>query len=125
MLSNGRCIRRSKRHNSAGDKPDASSKLRLVAKKHGKDLDELIAADEDYNAAVKSIVIQATTRALNSIADSSPAATQTSETNGSYSYSMTYLSAGQALYFLRNELKELGLLCQTYGALDIYATDEE
>jgi hypothetical protein len=103
----------------------ASAKLRLAAKKHGMDLDELIAADEDYGAAVKGIVIQATTRALNSITDCAPAATQNSETNGSYSISMTYLNAGQSLYFLRNELKELGLLRQTYGALELYATDEE
>jgi len=100
----------------------ASSKLRLAAAKHGKDLDALIAASEDYGAAVKSVVIQATTRALNSITDCAPAATQNSETNGSYSYSMTYLNAGQSLYFLRNELKELGLLRQTYGAIELYDT---
>lgn len=101
----------------------ASSKLRLAAAKHGKDLDALIAASEDYGAAVKGIVIQAVTRALNSITDSSPALSQGSETNGSYSISMTYLNAGQSLYFLRNELKELGLMRQTYGALDLYGTE--
>ena len=98
----------------------ASSKLRLAAKKHGKDLDELISADEDYGAAVKGVVIQAVTRALNSITDSSPALSQGSETNGNYSISMTYLNAGQSLYFLRNELKELGFMRQTYGAVDFY-----
>lgn len=98
----------------------ASSKLRLAAAKHGKDLDALIADSEDYGAAVKSVVIQATTRALNSITDCAPAATQNSETNGNYSYSMTYLNAGQSLYFLRNELKELGLMRQTYGAIELY-----
>lgn len=98
----------------------ASSKLRLIAKKRNIDLDDLISADEDYGAAVKNIVIQATTRALNSITDSSPAISQGSETNGNYSVSMTYLNAGQSLYFLRNELKELGLNGQTFGAIDIY-----
>lgn len=98
----------------------ASAKLRLAAAKHGKDLDALIADSEDYGTAVKSIVIQAVTRALDSIADSAPAAAQNSETNGSYSYSTTYLNAGQSLYFLRNELKELGLLRQSYGAIELY-----
>lgn len=102
----------------------ASSKLRLAAKKCGKDLDTLIAADADYGAAVKSIVIQSVTRALNSISDSAPALSQGSETNGQYSISMTYLNAGQSLYFLRNELKELGLRRQVYGAIDIYDTGE-
>lgn len=76
----------------------ASAKLRLSAKKHGKDLDELISKDEDYGSAVKGIVIQAVTRALNSITDSAPAMSQGSETNGNYSISMTYLNAGQSLY---------------------------
>lgn len=98
----------------------ASAKLRLTAKKHNKDLDELIAGDEDYGEAVKSIVIQAVTRALNSIDNSAPSVSQNSETNGSYSISMTYLNAGQSLYFLKNELKELGLMRQTYGAVELY-----
>lgn len=102
----------------------ASSKLRLAAKKCGKDLDALIAADADYGAAVKSIVIQSVTRALNSISDSAPALSQGSETNGNYSVSMTYLNAGQSLYFLRNELKEIGLKRQVYGALELYDTEE-
>ena len=100
----------------------ASSKLRLTAKKYGKDLDALISDDADYGAAVKSIVIQSVTRALNSITDSAPALSQGSETNGQYSISMTYLNAGQSLYFLRNELKELGLRRQTYGAIELYDT---
>ena len=103
----------------------ASSKLRLAAAKQGKDLDALIAASEDYGDAVKGVVIQAVTRALNSIADSAPAATQGSESNGNYSISMTYLNAGQSLYFLRNELKELGLMRQIFGAIELYNTGEE
>ncbi len=102
----------------------ASSKLRLIAKRYGIDLNEAVTADDDYKEAVKSIVIQSVTRALNSISDASPALTQGSETNGSYSVSMTYLNAGQSLYFLRNELKELGLKRQVYGALELYGTEE-
>lgn len=102
----------------------ASSKLRLIANKYGINLDAAVSADDDYKEAVKSIVVQSVTRALNSISDASPALTQGSETNGSYSVSMTYLNAGQSLYFLRNELKELGLKRQVYGALELYGTEE-
>ena len=102
----------------------ASSKLRLIANKYGINLDAAVSADDDYKETVKSIVVQSVTRALNSISDASPALTQGSETNGSYSVSMTYLNAGQSLYFLRNELKELGLKRQVYGALELYGTEE-
>jgi hypothetical protein len=36
---------------------------------------------------------------------------------------MTYLNAGQALYYLRNELKDLGIIRQRYGALDLYGVE--
>lgn len=102
----------------------ASAKLRVIAKKHGRNLDEMC-KDEDFEIAVKSTVIQAAMRALNSISETSPAVSQNTETNGSYSISMTYLNAGQSLYFLRNELKDLGLLRQTYGAIELCSTTEE
>lgn len=101
----------------------ASSKLRITASKYGKDIDKML-ADEvlgaDYELAVKGVVIQAVTRALDSMADSSPAITQGSQSAMGYSVSMTYLNAGQSLYFLRNELKDLGILRQTWGAMEVY-----
>lgn len=104
----------------------ASSKLRITAQKYGKNIDAMIADEvsgEDYALVVKSVVIQAVLRALTSIADSSPALTQGSQSAMGYSISMTYLNAGQSLYFLRNELKDLGLLRQTYGAMEVYSSD--
>ena len=104
----------------------ASSKLRITAQKYGKNIDAMIAdkvSGEDYALVVKSVVIQAVLRALTSIADSSPALTQGSQSAMGYSISMTYLNAGQSLYFLRNELKDLGLLRQTYGAMEVYGSD--
>ena len=99
----------------------ASAKLRNIAKKANENLDELV-TDEDYAMAVKSVVVQAVVRALNSIDTDGAAVSQGSETNGQYSISMTYLNAGQSLYFLRNELKELGLKKQMCGFLDVYGT---
>lgn len=102
----------------------ASSKLRITAAKYGKSIDEMLADETlgaDYEAAVKSVVVQAVVRALDSVADSSPAITQGSQSAMGYSVSMTYLNAGQSLYFLRNELKDLGILRQTWGAMEVYS----
>lgn len=98
----------------------ASVKLRLLAKKYGRDLDALIAADEDYGTAVKSVVVQAVIRALNSITDNTPPAVQSSQAAMGYSLSMTWLASGQSLYFLKNELKDLGFLRQRFSILEVY-----
>ena len=98
----------------------ASAKLRLTAKGYGYDLDGLIAKDEDYGSAVQAVVVQAVIRALNSVTDNTPPAVQSSQAAMGYSLSMTWLNSGQALYFLRNELDELGFLRQRYGALEVY-----
>lgn len=99
---------------------NASAKLRLLAKKYGRDLDELIAEDEDYGTSVKAVVVQAVIRALNSITDNSPPALQSAQAAMGYSVSMTWLASGQALYYLKNELKDLGLLRQRFGTLEVY-----
>lgn len=104
----------------------ASSKLRLIANRYGKDIDKMInneSTGEDYKTVVKSIVVQAVCRALNSISDTPPV-TQESQSALGYSASMTYLNAGQSLYFLRNELKELGILRQQFGAFEVYDYDK-
>lgn len=98
----------------------ASAKLRLTAKGYGYDLDGLIVEDEDYGSAVQAVVVQAVIRALNSVTDNTPPAVQSSQAAMGYSLSMTWLASGQTLYFLRNELDELGLLRQRYGALEVY-----
>ncbi len=106
----------------------ASAKLRLEAVKYGSDIDDLIADEkngEDYGLTVKNIVVQAVVRALDAISDTAPAVTQASQSALGYSASMTYLNAGQSLYFLRNELKELGLFCQVYGALEVYESADD
>lgn len=104
----------------------ASAKLRLTARKYGKDIDALIAdpvTGDDFALAVKSVVVQAVCRALDSV-NSSAAVTQGTESIGAYSLTMNYLNAGQSLYFLRGELKDLGLMQQRFGWLDMYAGEE-
>lgn len=104
----------------------ASAKLRLTAHKYGKDIDRMIAdpvTGEDYALAVKSVVVQAVCRALDSV-ENNTVASQGTESIGAYSLTMSYLNAGQSLYFLRNELKDLGLMQQFFGALELYAGEE-
>lgn len=105
----------------------ASAKLRLTAHKYGRDIDAMIAdpvSGEDYALDVKSVIVQAVIRALDSV-ESSAVVSQSSETLGPYSYNFSYLNAGQQLYFLRNELKELGLMRQVFGWLDLYGKGDD
>ena len=106
----------------------ASARLRIEAEKYGRDVDEMIADEksgEDYALTVKNIIVQAVTRALSSISDTEPAVTQASQSALGYSVSMNYLNAGQSLYFLRNELKDLGFMRQVYGALEVYGNGSD
>lgn len=105
--------------------PVASSKLRLAAKKRGRDLDMMIFDDPDVGQAAKEITVKAVIRALDSSADCNPPAVQASQSALGYSMSMTYLNSGQALYFLKNELKELGIMRQRYGALEVYDSADD
>lgn len=100
--------------------PQASAKLRIAAKKYGRNIDEMIADDEDYGDAVKSIVVQSVVRALNSLADSDPAVSQVTQSGLGYSATATYFNAGQSLYYLKTELRDLGLMRQTFGAVEVY-----
>lgn len=106
----------------------ASSKLRIIAAKNGRNIDDMInngILGDDYRNAVKSIVIQSVLRAVDSMENVPSTVSQGSQSALGYSVSMTYLNAGQNLYFLRNELKELGIIRQTYGALEVYSNADD
>lgn len=105
--------------------PIASAKLRIAASKYGCDIDKMIAANDDYGLAVKEVVCKSVVRALDASAQTGPASvvSQESQSGLGYSASMTYLNAGQSLYYLRNELKDLGIMRQRYGALDLYGVE--
>lgn len=100
----------------------ASSKIRIIAGKYGIDIDKNISdttTGDDLSVAVKNAVVQSVIRAIDSLSSTSSAVSQNSETNGAYNISMTYFNAGQSLYFLSNELKDLGIIRQRYGAIDL------
>lgn len=98
----------------------ASALLRTEAKKRGYDLDQMIADDPDKGLITKILTVNAVVRSLNAAGNSSPAAVQGSQSALGYSVSYTYLNAGQDIYFLKNELKELGIMRQKCGILEVY-----
>lgn len=98
----------------------ASAKLRILGTKYGRDIDKMIADNSDYTYAAKDVVVKSVVRALDSMADNAPAAIQSSQAALGYSVSMTYLNAGQSIYFLKNELRDLGIMRQRYGAMEVY-----
>lgn len=101
----------------------ACAKLRLTAKRYGKDLDAMIAADPDFETAVKSVIVTAVKRALQTYTEGDLTTSQASQSGLGYAVSMTYLNAGQSLYFLRSELKDLGIIRQRYGAMEVYCLE--
>lgn len=101
----------------------ASAKLRLTAKQYGVDLDAMIEQDDDLLPVVADTVINCVRRALSSYSNDDITASQTSQSALGYSVSMTYINAGQSLYYLKNELSDLGILRQRYGAVEVYANE--
>lgn len=120
VIKLGRKLTAEEQEKAAALLPVARAKLSTACKKYGKDLDIMIADEPDVELVAKDIIVRATLRAVDAIADSSPATSQASQSAMGYSVSMTYLNAGQQLYFLRNELKELGVMRQRYGAMEVY-----
>ena len=98
----------------------ASALLRTEVKKRGYDLDAMIADDPDKGLIAKILTVNGVVRSLNAASDTSPAAVQGSQSALGYSVSYTYLNAGQDIYFLKNELKELGIMRQKCGILEVY-----
>lgn len=97
-----------------------SALLRTECSKRGYDLDQMITDDPDKGLIAKILTVNAVIRSLNAASNNSPAATQGSQSALGYSVSYTYLNAGQDVYFLRNELKELGIMRQKCGVLEVY-----
>lgn len=102
----------------------ASDRLRVIGAKYGTDIDAQIAEDPDYGSAVKFTVINTVINALGrlSVSAGESAASQATQSGLGYSMTLTYSNAGSVLWFGKNDLKDLGLLRQKYGALDLYGS---
>lgn len=100
--------------------PIASALLRQEADKRGYDLDQMIIDNPDIGQIAKIVTVNCAVRALNASSDTAPAAVQAAQAGLGFSISQTYQNPGQPVYFLRNELKELGLLRQRIGTLEVF-----
>ena len=99
--------------------PIVSSSLRTEAKKVGKDLDQMVAADDDLRSVAKSVTVDVVARTLMTSTDSEPMSQESQSALG-YSWSGTYLVPGGGLFIKKSELARLGLRRQRYGALELY-----
>ena len=105
--------------------PMVSSALRYEADKVGKDLDEMIAEDDNYESVVQLVVVDVIVRAMSLNADTEPM-TQESQSALGYTWSGTYAvpGGGIANCIMRNDLKRLGLKRQRYGVIEWYGCDD-
>lgn len=99
--------------------PVICSSLRTEAKKVGKDLDAMVAEDEDLAEVAKSVTVDVVARTLMTSTNQEPM-TQYSESALGYSASGSFLVPGGGLFIKRSELARLGLRRQRIGVMEIY-----
>ena len=98
-----------------------SASLRVEADKVGKDLDAMVAEDDNLAAVAMSVTVDVAARTLMTSTNQEPM-TQLSQTAGPYSTSGTFLVPGGGLFIKRSELARLGLRRQTCGVMEIYGS---
>lgn len=97
--------------------PIVCARLRSEAKNVGKDLDAMIANDENLVYVAKQVTVDVVARALMTSTNSEPM-TQFSQSAMGYTVSGTYLVAGGGLFIKKSELASLGLKRQRVGGID-------
>lgn len=97
-----------------------SAELRLIAKRQGKNLDNMIADDDDVAVAVKKGVIDASMNYFYSSENKEPIMTQFSQAAGGYSFSGTLANAGGAFYFPKKFLRDIGLGAQRISTIEVF-----
>ena len=104
--------------------PMVCDALRYEADKVGKDLDAMIADDNNYESVVQLVVVDVIVRAMSLNTDTEPMSQESQSALG-YSWSGTYAvpGGGIANCIMRNDLKRLGLKCQRYGVIEWYGDD--
>lgn len=103
--------------------PVICASLRTEAKKTGRDLDAMIAADADLAAVAKSVTVDVAARTLMTDTDQEPM-TQFSQSAGGYTASGTFLVPGGGLFIKKSELARLGLRRQRYGVIELYGEQD-
>lgn len=97
-----------------------SAELRLIAKRQGKDLDQMVADDEDIACAVTKGVVDSSVNYYYQSENKEPIMTQFSQAAGGYSFSGTLANAGGAFYFPKKFLRDIGLSSQIVGTIEVF-----
>ena len=106
--------------------PLISDELRVIAKSVGKNIDEMVAADEAYASVTKIVTVDVCVRVLRQSTEGD-AMTQESQSALGYSWSGTYAVAGGGIAnsILNNDLKRLGLKTQQIGVIYTWQGSKE
>ena len=104
--------------------PMVCDALRYEADKVGKDLDAMIADDDNFESVVQLVCTDVIVRAMSLNTDTEPMSQESQSALG-YSWSGTYAvpGGGIANCIMRNDLKRLGLKRQRYGVIEWYGDD--
>lgn len=103
--------------------PLVCASLRAEANKVGKDLDQMIQANEDLAEVAKSVTVDVVARTLMTATNQEPM-TQMSQSALGYAMSGTFLVPGGGLFIKKSELARLGLRRQRYGVMTLYGDDQ-
>lgn len=99
-----------------------SASLDVEARKVGKDLSALVAADPSLAIVAKSVTVDVVARTLMTSTNQEPM-TQFTQSTGGYSASGSFLVPGGGLFIKKSELARLGLRRQRIGVIEPYAVD--
>ena len=99
-----------------------SASLDMEARKVGKDLPALVAADAALALVAKSVAVDVVARALMTSTDQEPLS-QFTQAAGGYSASGSFLVPGGGLFIKKSELARLGLRRQRMGVIEPYGMD--
>lgn len=99
-----------------------SASLDVEARKVGKDLSALVAADPSLAIVAKSVTVDVVARTLMTSTNQEPM-TQFTQSAGGYSASGSFLVPGGGLFIKKSELARLGLRRQRIGGIEPYAVD--
>lgn len=100
----------------------ASSLLREEANKRNMNLGAVISSSDDKANVAKMVVLACVHRVMSKDDEQDMPLEQFSQSALGYTFSGTYVNPGDDLYYLRNELKRMGIIKQRYGAMEIYET---
>lgn len=99
-----------------------SASLDVEARKAGKDLPALVAADPSLAMVAKSVTVDVVARTLMTSTNQEPL-TQFTQAAGGYSASGSFLVPGGGLFIKKSELARLGLRRQRMGVIEPYGSD--